>query len=215
MKRHTRLLVLVAAAPTVLVAVAIAAAMGANGAKTAKPVVAVRRPVSSRLYHLIKTLARARPAAASSHPVPVAVLEGTTQQVGISPSAAVFAGGVYPTWIIPGSTEVCLMHGALGRLGTAGGICGLISAFEQRGLAEVAEVSSGVKVVLGLVPSGNVSVEVTNSDGSTESVPVADNVYEITSGEPVSVTLKNAGGATTTRRLPVITSSPPPSAPAG
>jgi hypothetical protein len=50
------------------------------------------------------------------------VLEGTTQELGISPSAAIFAGGDYPTWIIPGSTEVALMHSAIGRLGGAGGI---------------------------------------------------------------------------------------------
>lgn len=215
MKRSSRPLVLVAALVAISVAVAVTAAMGSSGSRTTKRTAAVRRPVSSRLYHLIGALARVHQASTASHPVPAAVLEGTAQQIGISPSAAVFTGGTYPTWIVPGSTEVCLMHDAVGRIGAPGGICGTIAAFEQRGLAEATEASPGSPVVLGLVPNGNTSVDVTNSNGSTESVPVANNVYEITSGDPVSATLKNASGASTTRRLPVISAPPPPSAPTG
>ena len=97
--------------------------------------------------------------------------------------------------------------------GTPVSICGTISSVEQRGIAETTESASGSPVVLGLVPNGNNSVEVTNANGTKETAPVTNNVYEITSGDPVSATLKNASGATTTRRLPVL-SNPAPSAPA-
>jgi hypothetical protein len=213
MKPPSRLLIIVSGLLAVSVAIAVAAATGANGTRTAKPVAVARRPVSARLYHLIGALGRADRASASSSPLPVAVLEGTTQQLGITPAAAVFAGGVYPSWIIPGSTEVCLVHDALGQGGTAGGICGTISALEQRGLAEADETSRGSTVVLGLVPDGNTSVGVTDADGAKTTTRVTNNVYEITSGDPVSATLKDASGTTITRRLPVISAPPPPSTP--
>jgi hypothetical protein len=98
---------------------------------------------------------------------------------------------------------------------SAGGVCGTIAAVEARGLAEATESASGSAVVLGLVPNGNASVEVTDADGSRSTVPVANNVYEITGGTPVSVKMRNASGATVSRHLPVLTTPPPASAPAG
>ena len=157
--------------------------------------------------------ARGASAATDAQPLPVAVVEGMSRQLGVEPSAAVFAGGTYPTWVVPGSTEVCLMHAALSRQDVPGGVCGSIKAAEH-GLAVTSEDAAGAPVVLGLAPDGNISVNVTNADGTTESVPVTNNVYEITSGDPVSVTLKQASGASETRHLATL-SSPPASAPAG
>lgn len=213
MKQHVRSLILAAALAAIALTVAITTATGSSGVKPTRPAAVVRRPVSRRLSHLLGRIARATRASATSHPLPAAVLEGTVQQVGITPSAAVFAGGRYPTWIIPGATEVCLMHDALGPDGSAGGICGTIVSFEQNGLAEVTESSPGSAVVLGLVPGEHASVVVMDADGSKRTVAVANNVYEITSGDPVSVTFADAAGATVTRRLPVLPAPPPPSAP--
>lgn len=214
MNRPSRSFVVVALA-AVLVAVGVAAALGSSGGKGTKSAFAARRPVSHRLYRHIAALTRARRASADAHPLPDAVLLGVGRQLGLTPTAAVFVDGAFPSWIVPGSTEVCLMHGPLGSGGSSGGICGTIAAFEQRGLAEATETSSGANVVLGLVPDGNQSVEVTDSDGSTKAVPVTDNVYEITGGDPVSATLRDASGTTIARHLPVMSAPPPPSAPAG
>ncbi len=132
----------------------------------------------------------------------------------MDPSAAVFAdAGACPAWIVPGSEQVCLVHALNG--GGTGGICGTSAAIEQRGIAGTGESPSGSPVVLGLVPNGNTSVDVTNTDGSKETVPVTNNVYEITTGDPVSATLKNASGALTTRHLPVISAPPPAATPTG
>lgn len=216
MKRLSLSILLVAVAAVISVTVIGTAASGSNGRKSSRRVPVVQRAISPRLYRLIGALSRAKRASTSSPPLPVVVREGTTQQTGVSPAAAVFAGGAYPTWIIPGSTEVCLMHGTLDETNsTPGGICGTIAAFEQRGLAEVTESAPGSPMVIGLVPNGNASVEVTDLDGSVGSVPVTNNVYEITKGDPVSAKLRNAQGVTITRRLPVIGAPPPASAPAG
>jgi len=214
MKRPSRTFVVVAVLAAILVAVGVTAALGSSGGKAARRAAVVRRPVSPRLYRHLGALAHARRASAASHPLPSSVLLGVSPQMGLTPSAAVYAGGTYPSWIVPGSTEVCLMHGDLGSGGGSGGICGTIAAFEQRGLAEATETPSGSHVVLGLVPDGNNSVRVTDANGNTETVPVANNVYEITGGDPVSATLRSASGSMTTRHLPVISAPPPPSAPA-
>ena len=216
-KRSKHSAVLASALVVIVAAIAVAAAMASSKDPTTKPVAVPRARVSVRLDHLFGVLhkkVRAHSASAATEPpLPAAIEEGVSLQSTLDPSAAVFAGGAYPTWVIPGSTEICLMANATKSGGTPGGICGTISSVEQRGIAETTESASGSPVVLGLVPNGNNSVEVTNANGTKETAPVTNNVYEITSGDPVSATLKNASGATTTRRLPVL-SNPAPSAPA-
>lgn len=41
----------------------------------------------------------------------------------------------------------------------------------------------------------------TNANGTTEEIPVKDDVYEITSGDASTVTLRDAAGKITTRHL--------------
>jgi hypothetical protein len=219
-KRSKRPTALVAALIVIVAAIAVTAAMASSNDPATKAITAVPKArVSTRLEHLfgvLQTSARTHGAsAAAAQPLPAAIKEGVSQEVTLDLSAVVFAGGAYPTWVIPGSTEICLMANATKPGGSPGGICGSIAAVEQRGIAETTEGASGSPVVLGLVPNGNTSVEVTNANGTKETVPVTNNVYEITSGDPVSATLKNASGATTTRHLPVLSTPPPPSTPHG
>ncbi len=217
-KRSKHSAVLASALVVIVAAIAVAAAMASSkGPATTKPVAVPRAHASARLDQLFSVLhkqVRAHSASAATEPpLPAAIEEGISPQSTLDPSAEVFAGGTYPTWVIPGATEICLMANATKPGGTPGGICGTIPSVEQRGIAETTESASGSPIVLGLVPNGNNSVDVTNANGTKDTVPVTDNVYEITSGDPVSATLKNASGATTTRHLPVL-SDPPPSAPA-
>jgi hypothetical protein len=218
-KRSQRRTVLVAALVVIAAAIVVTAGMASSEGSATKHVSAAPRPrVSARLDHIFRVLhasARTRGASvAAAQPLPAAIEEGVSQQVTLDLSAAVFAGGTYPTWVVPGSTEICLMANATKPGGSPGGICGSIAAVEQRGIAETTESASGSPVVLGLVPNGNTSVDVTNANGTKETVPVTNNVYEITSGDPVSATLRNASGATITRHVPVLSAPPPPSAPA-
>jgi hypothetical protein len=209
-KRPTKSVVIFAALLAMVAAVAVTAAMASSDGRATRvsaPVV----HVSARLDSIFRVLRRAHSASnVEAQALPIAVLQGL--QAGMDSSAAVFAGGTYPTWVVPGSTEICLMHGAAPHNVSPGGICGTVEAAEH-GLADGTESAPGVPLILGLVPNGNASVTVTNANGTTESVPVTNNVYEVTSGMPISVTLKTASGAVETRHLPVPT-TPPSSAPA-
>jgi hypothetical protein len=146
--------------------------------------------------------------------LPAAAVRSLSVMPGLDPSAAVFIGGTYPVWVVPGSTAVCLIDAAMGTPSVLGGVCGTTSAAEERGLAVTTENASGTPIVLGLAPRGNTSVKVTNSNGTTENVPVTSGVYEITGGSPSTASLKEASGKETTRHLPEL-SRPPASAPAG
>lgn len=167
-------------------------------------------------YHtdvLVKpSVSPAGPVGPSADPLPTAVAQGISN-TGFDPSSAIFAGGAYSTWVIPGSSKVCLVHAAMGPGDVPGGVCGSTAAATD-GLAVATENSAGAPVVLGLVPFGNTSVEVTDADGSSSTVSVTKGVYEITSGSPSTVTLKNASGETTTRQLPAL-SAPATAAPLG
>jgi hypothetical protein len=215
-KRPRRSAIVVSALVVIAASVAVTAAMAASSGKALKP-----HAGSARLVHIFNVLqgGKVRGHSASvgaAQPLPAAAGVGLSQMPGLDPSAAVFAGGTYATWVVPGSTEICLISGPT-RPGTSsggGGVCGSIAGAEERGLAVTTESASGAPVVLGLVPNGNPSVTVTNTDGTTETIPVKNNVYEITSGHPSTVSLNEASGNATTRHLPVL-SRPPASAPAG
>jgi hypothetical protein len=212
-KRSQRSVILVSALVAIVAASAVTAAMASSEGHAARPNATSKHAVSARLDRIFRVLQRANvrahgaSVATDAQPLPAAVVEGLSHQVGMEPSAAVFAGGAYATWVVPGSTEVCLMHEALTPQDVPGGVCGSIQAAEH-GLAVTSEDAAGAPVILGLAPDGNTSVKVTNADGTTESVPVTNNVYEIASGEPISVTLKEASGVSETRHLATLSSSP-------
>jgi hypothetical protein len=132
---------------------------------------------------------------------------------GLDSSSVLVTGGAAS--VVSSPTDVCLLDAEKGSGGATAGVCGTTSGVEERGLALTTENSAGAPVVLGLTPSGNTSVTVTNTDGTTETVPVTNNVYEITSGNPSTATLKEASGKITTRHLPQWSRPPASSAPAG
>lgn len=142
----------------------------------------------------------------SDLPRPLAALSQV--EPSLDPAASVLAAGEYPTWVIPGSKAVCIVDAMTGPGGSRVGVCGPTSAAETRGLALVTESAAGSPIVIGLAPAGNTSVEVTNTDGTTDTVPVADHVYEITSGNPSTVRLKEASGEETTRHVPALSLPP-------
>jgi len=201
-------------AAAVLVAIvamaAIATAMASSSPRAARRHTTHRHAVSGRLGHIFRALdarhvrAHRVSAATASVPLPAAVFDAMSRwNPGLNPSAAVFTGGTYPTWIVPGSTEVCLVVGPMRAHDVPGAVCGSVSGSEH-GFAMTTENAVGAPVVIGLAPDGNASVEVTNANGTSESVPVVNNVYEVISGTPSTATLKEASGRTFTRRLAVL-----------
>ncbi len=160
------------------------------------------RAISPRLGQIFNVLGAS--ATADAPPLPAATSEAVSVSAsrGTIASAARFAGGSYPAWVVPGSEGVCLVVGASGRLDLPSAVCGTITEAEERGLALTATAAAGGSpIVVGLAPNGNTSVTVTNADGAREEVPVANNVYEVTAGRPSTVTLKDAAGAQVTRRV--------------
>jgi hypothetical protein len=138
-------------------------------------------------------------------PLPAAVVAGMNgAQPNLDVSAAAYVGGTYPTWVVPGSTEVCLVVGANGPDNVPSSVCGPVSRAEA-GMALVTGSGPGGQSVVGLAPDGNATVKVTNTDGTTENVPVKNNVYEIIDGKQNTVSLKEASGAMTQRPLVVPT----------
>jgi hypothetical protein len=212
-KRSQRYAIVASALVVIVAAAAVATALASSKSHAARPH-ATGHAVSARLDQIFKVL-RVRGHVASvgtgAQALPPAVVEGMSHQQGVDPSAAVFAGGTYPTWVVPGSTEVCLIRLATRPGDVPDGVCGSVSAAEH-GLALTSESATGAPVVVGLVPDGNASVGVTDADGTSQNVPVTNNVYEITSGEPSMVSLREASGASVTRHLAIV-SPPPPSAP--
>jgi hypothetical protein len=210
-KRSKVSAICLAAVIAVAAIVAVTASASSAGKRRVKPhALAAVSPRLSQLFAVLRVHGlRAHRAAANTQSLPVSVLEGMSRsQRGLDPTRAAFAGGIYPTWVVPGSTEVCLVIGAIGKRGVPGSTCGSVKQGES-GLALMTETDAGAPIVLGLAPDGNRSVKVTDSNGTVETVPVTNNVYEITTGTPGTVTLEDASGTSVTR--PVAMSPPPPS----
>ena len=212
-KRPKRSATVLTALVVVAAAVAVAAAAASSRDGAVRLHSAPSRAVSGRLGRVFSVLNSSHRAADSTaartrfHPLQAGVVVGLgSAHPGVDASQAVFAGGTYPTWVVPGSTEVCLVVGTIGPRSVPSAVCAPITRAES-GLALMTETDSGQPLVLGLAPDGNTMVKVTNVDGTTGSVPVSNNVYQITSGKPETVSLKAAGGALTTRSVAM--SAPP------
>lgn len=125
----------------------------------------------------------------------------------MDPAGARYVTGAYPVWIVPG-TEVCIVTtGRNGPREFPGATCNTVAAAEQGKVCYSSVTEGGAPIVVGLAPDGDSVVTVTEANGSTVQAPVTDNVYEISSGDPVSVTLTTASGASVT--LPVAVPAPP------
>jgi len=207
------LAILVVAAAVVIVATATAASQH-HGVKLRRSATHVA-PRLGQMFAVLHSdsLSAHSAAVGASQPLPPNVEVGMSTLPGRDVGSAVFTGGTYPTWVVPGSTEVCLVIGAIGQRGVPGSTCAPVVDAEA-GLTLMTETDSGQPLVLGLAPNGNASVKVTYADHTTARIPVSNNVYEITSGKPSTVTLTIASGAPITRSV-AMSPPPPPSAPAG
>jgi hypothetical protein len=126
-------------------------------------------------------------------PVPASAIVG--RAIGGVPAAqAIFSGGTHPTWTIPGASGLCLLLAPIGPNGAPATVCGPVTQAE-RGLLLMTE-DAGHEIVIGLVPNGNSTVTATAHDGTVTKVPVVDNLFEIISGQPQSVSYSDASGST-------------------
>jgi hypothetical protein len=140
---------------------------------------------------------------------------------GLDSSAATPVSGTYPVLVVPGEGSTCLLNGPIGMsvaaaaaAGRLGGVCGPTHVAQEKGLIETTESTSGAQVVIGLAPSGNTAVKVTDVGGGGRQVPVVSRVYEVTDGAPSAVTLTDLSGKLITRHVAGL-SKPAASAPAG
>lgn len=210
--------VIVASAVALVCAIGVVAAAMAIASHSSKHYRPHYHPASARLRRAFSVLdvrsIKARSAAVAAEPLPEAVANVMPQSVaGVDPAAAVYAGGTYPAWVVPGASKVCLVAGSTGPTSVPGSTCAQLAWAEQHGLAIATESSTGTPVVFGLAPNGNTSVEVTETGGSTRSVPVANNVYEIVGGSPKAVKLKGLSGARWERTVGPLAPAPAESKP--
>jgi len=207
-RRRKRIVALI---PALMAAVVIVVLVAQSSTAASKRHLTAVFHRSERRAFAVLTSTRAKTATVSSEPLPAGVAEGMSSQ-GLSPSEAVFTSGTYPTWVVPGGTEVCLVHAAIGTRGAPGASCASVQKAEAGRLTLVTETDSGAPVVFGLAPSNNSSVTVTDVDGTTHTVPVTNNVYEVTAGNPATVSLKEASGTSVTEqvKLPPLPSASEP-----
>ena len=200
---------------TVVIAVVVTTAAASSGHHHANLRPAVHHhATSARLQSLFAVFRHsiAHTATANDQPLPSAAIEGLSHKPGMEPDAALYVGGTYPTWLVPGSAEACIVVAPNRPHAVPGGTCAPVSTLNA-GMTLITEGPSGQPLIIGLVPNGNASVGVTDVDGSTRTVAVTNNMFEINTGDPNTVTLKDASGASATHMVR-LSPTPPPSAPA-
>lgn len=209
----SRLAILGAATLVVMAGAAAAAIASGNNNKPSqshKPRLIHRHSVAAKLRQSFAVLrndrliARTASASDGAEPLPEGVtnaIENSANKGGLEPSKAVFTGGADPTWIVPGEREVCLIHAPTKPNGNPGGICSPVSSAAEQGIVGSTENASGERLILGLVPDGNTSIQVADAS-ETSSAPVTNNVYEVTNDDPVTIKLKTASGKVISQQLP-------------
>jgi hypothetical protein len=196
----------------VLVVVAIMVIASQSSSASSPYGTSTKRSVGLRHTFAVLDSTRARAAAVLSQPLPAVIVKSIEQpgsglgRFGLHANEAVFTGGTYPTWVVPGAGHVCLVVGSIETRGVPGASCASTAQAEAGELTMLTETDAGAPIVLGLAPNTNKSITVTNTDGATHSVPVTNNVYEIHSGTPATVDLKSILGSKSTDEVKL----PPP-----
>lgn len=111
----------------------------------------------------------------------------------------------FDLWVVPGSTGTCFVYTMRSEPQVVGaGNCAPNAMVLTGGLVSGLYSPDGSEeTLIGLVPDGNSSVMVTRTDGSTESVPVSQNVYIVQGASGLaSVTFRDASGRQTTVPTP-------------
>lgn len=189
LRTHKRLLP--ALALTILV-VAIAGGLAAGGVfasgKPPVPPAQTSSAVPAQLSEHFAVLNQAQSADVPSSVQSVAV--GANEQYGLNPSLAreaAYGPSTPAIWVIPGSQGICI-H-VMTEVPSGG--CTSI----KNALAGQLQIEVGGKTVYGLAPDGNPKVVVHDTDGSSESVSVEQNVYVISKGgDAQSVRLSDSAG---------------------
>jgi hypothetical protein len=70
------------------------------------------------------------------------------------------------------------------------------------------ELGNGSDLLVGVAPNAAKSVAITLGDGSTETIPVVDDVYAVTASAVAAVTVDDSAGATQTYNMPASAGPP-------
>ena len=105
------------------------------------------------------------------------------------------------SWVVPGTDGVCLLSMNIVGQGVGSAVCQTIPRAVAGDLVDTATTPSGTSVVTGLVPNGVTSVNVMDETGSTTTVPVVTNVFQIIGGHPTSIATVTSAGVGPSRRL--------------
>ena len=121
---------------------------------------------------------------------------------GIDPNLARYVAAAN-TWILPGSSGVCVITIGIVGPGVGSGTCdSTLTALAGDFIVYSHKWPTDQLVLVGLAPDGNPTVAVTDADGTTNQIPVTNNVYVVTGGNPSSMRLNDASGAPTTVPIP-------------
>jgi hypothetical protein len=105
-------------------------------------------------------------------------------------------------WLVPGSTGTCLVW-RYGADDGGSGDCVPNSMAAAGDLSPLMGLTNGDTIVMGLAPDTNTTVRLVRADGSSQSVPVSNNVYVVATARAfTSVTLRDSGGAIQSRSVP-------------
>ena len=197
--KRSLITVVVAATTAALAAIAVAPAAPTPGSSSK-----LARSAHRRLDSRFSVLRTAKLAGSSSGAaLPTATAKHLTEpgtlvsEFALEPAnAAAVEINNTRAWVIPGRRGMCL---AVSGVLVTTEACGPLASADAGGLVMVQRPSSG-PVISGLVPDG-ASVTLTDTDGSSTSVPVTSNVFMRADPTALSVSVQPVGGPVMTTTI--------------
>jgi hypothetical protein len=187
------------------------------------PAVGTSQPASGRgvgassLRHNFAVFKRARLAAAGSAAVPAAVAQRWAAPLfanlglDVADATEVTLNSTTTAWVVPGSAGACVAWITTSPGLSDGNACGPTSDVNAGDLFNIdgssvgprptaGQALTGAEIAVGLAPNGNRDVSVVASDGTTQLVPVINNVWvwSSTAGTPSSISVVASSGTTET-----------------
>jgi hypothetical protein len=189
---------------TVLVAATVAALAAIAVSQAAPTPAPLHHVLSTRRSHIgsFSVLHSARAATSGAAGLSAATVKHLTEpgtlvaEMELEPARSVSVEiNSTQVWVTPGRNGMCL---AVDEPLVEGRVCGSLANANAGGLVMVQRPISGPAVVYGVVPDG-ASVSITNTDGSSTSVPVTSNVFMLADPTTAqSVSVRPVGGPVNT-----------------
>jgi len=130
--------------------------------------------------------------------------DATASEFGLDTAAAryVAVSSTFAVWVVPGTKGICIIKAHSASPAGASIVCDSVASADAGTMRGMVIPPAGSGTVFGILPDTNTTVTVTARDGTSQQIPVVDNIYAVPAGDAQALLVRNAAGGELSLALP-------------